>query len=59
MGLYDSVSPFQAAMASFAHEISIVASMEISGKIPEEEAYKRIRRLYKQLKRNRKELTND
>jgi hypothetical protein len=59
MGVYDECSPFQAAMASFAHEISIVAAMEISGKIPEEEAYDRIRRLYKRLKRNRKELTND
>jgi hypothetical protein len=57
MGYYDSVTPFQAAMASFSHEISIVAAMEIGGKISEGEAYKRIRTLYKQLKRNRKELT--
>ena len=59
MGLYDRLSPFQSAMASFAHEISIVAALEVSGKIDEEESYKRIKRLYKQLKKNRKELRNN
>ena len=56
---YDRLSPFQCAMASFSHEISIVAALEVSGKISEEDAYKRIRALYKKLKKNRKELTND
>jgi hypothetical protein len=46
-------------MASFSHEISIVAALEVGGKISEDEAYKRIRALYKKLKKNRKELTND
>lgn len=56
---YDRLSPFQCAMASFSHEISIVAASEVSGKISEEDAYKRIRALYKKLKKTRKELTND
>jgi hypothetical protein len=59
MGYYDTLSPFQSAMASFSHEISIVAALEVSGKVSEEEAYKRIRSLYKKLKRNRKELKSD
>ena len=59
MGYYDSLSPFQSSMASFSHEISIVAALEVSGKISEEEAYRRIKSLYKKLKRNRKELKDD
>ena len=59
MGYYDKLSPFQSAMASFSHEISIVAALEVSNKITTEEAYKRIKQLYKQLKRNRKELRTD
>jgi len=53
---YDNLSPFQYAMASFSHEISIVAALEVGGKISEEEAYKRIRALYKKLKKTRKEI---
>lgn len=58
-GYYDTLSPFKCAMASFSHEISIVAALEVGGKISEDEAYARIRALYKKLKKNRKELKND
>lgn len=54
MGFYESLSPFEKSMAEFSHRISIVAAMEVSGKISPEEAYKEIRALYKQLKKERK-----
>jgi hypothetical protein len=41
-------------MAEFAHRISIVAALEVSGKMEPEEAYKEIRSLYKTLKKERK-----
>ena len=59
MGYYDELTRFEWCIARFSHEISIVAALEISGKIDEEESYRRIRKLYKALKKNRKTLKDD
>lgn len=54
--LYSNLSPFERTMAEFAQRISYVAAAEAGGKITEEQAYKEIRSLYKQLKKERKAL---
>jgi hypothetical protein len=54
MPVYGDLTPFERTMAEFAHRISIVAALEVSGKMKPEEAYKEIRSLYKTLKKERK-----
>lgn len=54
MPVYGDLTPFEQAMAEFAHRISIVAAMEVSKKITPDQAYKEIRSLYKTLKKERK-----
>lgn len=56
MPIYGDLTLFERAMAEFSHRISIVAAMEVSGKISADEAYREIRSLYKQLKKERKQL---
>ncbi|MEA5572059.1 hypothetical protein [Calothrix sp. UHCC 0171] len=57
---YGQVKPenlvFNANLQEFAQRISIICSLETSGKITPEEAYEQVKVLWKQLKRTKKEL---
>lgn len=47
---------FNANLQEFAHRISYICNLETSGKITSQEAYQKIKALWKQLKKSKKEL---
>jgi|GEM_PF-383446 len=47
---------FNANLQEFAQQVNIICSLETSGKISTEDAYKKIKALWKQLKRSKQEL---
>jgi isopropylmalate/homocitrate/citramalate synthase len=57
---YGQVKPenlvFNANFQEFAQRVSIICSLETSGKISPEEAYDQVKALWKQLKRAKKQL---
>ena len=57
---YGQVKPenlvFNANLQEFAHKIGYIASLETSGKLKPEDAYKQIKELWKQLKHSQKKL---
>lgn len=57
---YGKVQPenlvFNANLQEFAQHVSYICNLETAGKISPEEAYQKIRDLWKQLKRSKKEL---
>jgi hypothetical protein len=52
--VYDNLTPYEKSLANFGDRAAIIAGLEISDKISEEEAYQQIRELYKNLKHLRK-----
>ncbi len=52
--MYDKLSPYEKSLARFGDRVSIIASLEISGKITPEDAYQEIKNEYKFLKNLRK-----
>lgn len=52
--MYENLSEFDRALAQFGDRVSIIAGLEISGKISPEDAYTEIKLLYKDLKKLRK-----
>lgn len=57
---YGQVKPenlvFNANLQEFAQRVSYISGLHTGGKIPPDVAYKQIKRLWKQLKRSRKQL---
>jgi hypothetical protein len=53
--MYDELNDYEKFLANCADRIGIIAGLEISGKITQEEAHKQIKSLYKQLKQLRKD----
>jgi sigma54-dependent transcription regulator len=47
---------FNANLQEFSHKVSYIASLQTGGKLTTNEAYERIKALWKQLKRSKKEL---
>ncbi|WP_414562110.1 MULTISPECIES: hypothetical protein [unclassified Anabaena] len=47
---------FNANLQEFAQKVGYISSLETSGKLTPQQAYKRIKALWKQLKRSKKEL---
>lgn len=47
---------FNANLQEFAQRVSVISCLETGGKLPPEDAYKQIKRLWKQLKRSKKQL---
>jgi hypothetical protein len=47
---------FNANLQEFAQKVSYICNLETGGKLPPEDAYQRIKQLWKQLKRSKKEL---
>lgn len=52
--MYDELTQYEKALANFGDSASIIAGLEISNKITPEEAFQRIKELYKELKELRK-----
>ncbi|MBD2255659.1 DUF7219 family protein [Nostoc parmelioides] len=57
---YGQVKPenlvFDANLQEFAQKVGYITALETNGKVSTHEAYKQIKRLWKQLKRSKKEL---
>jgi sigma54-dependent transcription regulator len=47
---------FNANLQEFSHRVGIICSLETGGKLTPEESYEEIQKLWKQLKRSKKEL---
>ncbi len=47
---------FNANLQEFAQKVSYICNLETGGKLPPEDAYVRIKSLWKELKRSKKEL---
>ncbi|MEL6500303.1 MAG: hypothetical protein AAFO76_00770 [Cyanobacteria bacterium J06607_15] len=47
---------FNSNLQEFAQKISYICNLETGGKLPPDEAYKRIKSLWKELKKSKKEL---
>jgi hypothetical protein len=61
---YGQVKPenlvFDANLQEFAQKVSLICSLETSGKISQNEAYRRIESLWEELKRSKEQLlTNE
>jgi hypothetical protein len=60
---YGSFSPeslaFNANLQEFAQKVGYISCLETSGKLSPEQAYSKIKELWKQLKRSKKELGID
>jgi hypothetical protein len=52
---YQDLPKFERTLAQFGDRVSIIAGLELSGKMTSEDAYGEIKRLYKELKQSRKE----
>lgn len=57
---YGQVKPenmvFNANLQEFAQKVNFICALETGGKLPPEDAYKQIKKLWKQLKRTKKQL---
>lgn len=52
--MYEKLTAYEKALANFGDSVAIIAGLEISNKITPEEAFQRIKKLYKELKELRK-----
>jgi hypothetical protein len=52
---YPELTEFERKLAQFGDRVSIIAGLEVGGKMTAEDAYQEIKRLYKELKQVRKE----
>ena len=53
--VYESLTEFERYLARFGDKVTLIASLEIGGKLTPDEAYKQIKSLYKELKSLRKQ----
>ena len=53
--MYENLSAFERTLARFGDKVSLIAALEISGKLSPEDAYQQIKVLYKELKDQRKQ----
>ena len=51
---YEDLSIFERALARFGDKVGLIAGLEIADKISPEDAYQKIKELYKELKKLRK-----
>ena len=52
--MYENLSEFERALARFGDKVSLIAGLEIVGKMSSEDAYQEIKTMYKELKSLRK-----
>lgn len=48
--MYENLNSFDRKLARFGDRVSLIAGLEISGKLTSEQAYDEIKKLYKELK---------
>ena len=53
--MYDDLTPYERALARFGDKCALLAGLELADKISPEEAYQQIKRMYKDLKKLRKQ----
>jgi len=53
--VYEDLSAFERTLARFGDKVSLIAGLELSGKLSPEDAYQQIKALYKDLKDQRKQ----
>lgn len=53
--MYDHLSEYEKALANLGDRVGIIAGLEISDKITEEQAFQQVKDLYKELKQLRKQ----
>ena len=53
--VYEDLSIFERTLARFGDKVSLIAGLELSGKLSPEDAYQQIKVLYKELKDQRKQ----
>jgi hypothetical protein len=59
MTMYDDLTEFERALARFGDKVGLIAGLEIADKISPEDAYQKIKELYKELKSLRKQERKD
>ena len=52
---YTNLSEYEKALANFGDRVGIIAGLEITDKISEEQAFQQVKDLYKELKQLRKQ----
>ena len=52
--MYENLSAYERSLARFGDTCAIIAALEISGKITQEDAYQEIKNAFKELKKLRK-----
>jgi hypothetical protein len=57
--MYESLTPYEKALATFGDRVALIAGLEISDKISPEHAFQEIKRMYKELKTLRKSERQD
>ena len=57
--MYEDLSTFERTLARFGDKVSLIAGLELSGKLSPEDAYQQIKVLYKELKDLRKQEKSD
>jgi len=57
--MYEDLSIFERALARFGDKVGLIAGLEIANKISPEDAYQKIKELYKELKSLRKQEKSD
>ena len=57
--MYEDLSIFERALARFGDKVGLIAGLEISDKISPEDAYQKIKELYRELKSLRKQEKSD
>ena len=50
--MYELLSEYERALARFGDKVGLIAGLEISDKISPEDAYQKIKELYRELKKN-------
>ena len=53
--VYEDLSTFERTLARFGDKVSLIAGLELSGKLSPEDAYQQIKTLYKDLKDQRRQ----
>ena len=53
--MYNELSEYEKALANFGDRVGIIAGLEITDKISEEQAFQQVKDLYKELKQLRKQ----
>jgi hypothetical protein len=57
--MYNDLTEFERALARFGDKVGLIAGLEIADKLSPEDAYQKIKDLYKELKKLRKKERKD